>query len=224
MKQTKTSKKPTTRRTQTERKETSDRKMFAAATKLILERGTVRTTLKDIGEKAGYSRGLAQARFGNKEQLYHELIGLYGRRWSEELDNFVANKRGLDALFAATDALEDFLESAPDQLRVMYILWFESVGAGAVLRNRLKAMHETSRTDVKRWIDQAKDDGSVHPELDARYFSDLYCSFVFGLIYQWLVNPAVFDLPGLLATVRSQLRLILQQAALPESRKTGKLA
>lgn len=192
--------------------------MLVAATKLILERGTVRTTLKDIGEKAGYSRGLAQARFGNKEQVFHELIGMYGRRWSEELNQFVDDKTGLQALFAATDALEDFLESAPDQLRVMYILWFESVGAGAVLRDRLKSMHETSRADVKRWIDQAKLDGSVDSSLNSRYFSDFYCSFVFGLIYQWLVNPSVFNLPELLETVRAYLRVIIESSG----RSSGK--
>jgi AcrR family transcriptional regulator len=201
---------PTVRRTQAQRKEISERTMFATATRLILERGTVRTTLKDVGEKSGYSRGLAQARFGNKEQLFHELIGLYGRTWSQELEHFVGDKTGLDALFSATEALEDFLESAPDQLRAMYILWFESVGAGAVLRKRLRAMHETSRADVKRWIDQAKEEGTVDPALDSSYFSDFYCSFVFGLIYQWLVSPNVFDLAGLLETVRGYLRAIIQ--------------
>ena len=39
--------------------------MLDAAEALILELGTQATTLKGVGERAGYSRGLAQARFGS---------------------------------------------------------------------------------------------------------------------------------------------------------------
>ena len=50
---------------QAERSAQSDKKMFEAAIELINERGTAKTTLKDIGEHAGYSRGLASYRFGS---------------------------------------------------------------------------------------------------------------------------------------------------------------
>ena len=53
------------RLTQVERKEISDAKMLDAAVDLIVERGAGQATLKDVGEKAGYSRGLAGYRFGN---------------------------------------------------------------------------------------------------------------------------------------------------------------
>ncbi len=39
--------------------------MLAAAIDLILEHGTDKTTLDAIGEKAGYSRGLATYLFGS---------------------------------------------------------------------------------------------------------------------------------------------------------------
>jgi len=53
-------------RTQAERTAISDRAMLDAAIDLILEHGTDKTTLAAIGEKAGYSRGLATYRFGSK--------------------------------------------------------------------------------------------------------------------------------------------------------------
>ena len=53
-------------RTQAERTALSDRRMLEAAIRLIIERGTAGTTLREIGERAGYSRGLASYRFGNK--------------------------------------------------------------------------------------------------------------------------------------------------------------
>jgi AcrR family transcriptional regulator len=45
--------------TQAERTALSDSAMLEAAMDLVLEYGTDRTTLAMIGEKAGYSRGLA---------------------------------------------------------------------------------------------------------------------------------------------------------------------
>ena len=69
------------RLTQVERKEISDAKMLEAAVDLIVERGTGQATLKDVGEKAGYSRGLAGYRFGNKEGLFDFVLRSVGDEW-----------------------------------------------------------------------------------------------------------------------------------------------
>ena len=53
-------------RTQEERSALSDARMADAAVALICERGAADTTLKDVGVRAGYSRGLAGYRFGVK--------------------------------------------------------------------------------------------------------------------------------------------------------------
>ena len=55
--------------TQDERAARSDARMGDAAVSLICERGAAGTTLTDVGMRAGYSRGLASARFGSKAGL-----------------------------------------------------------------------------------------------------------------------------------------------------------
>ena len=67
--------------TQAERAAASDRAMIDAAIELILERGTARTTLAAIGERAGYSRGLATYRYGSKSGLFKEVSNTIQRRW-----------------------------------------------------------------------------------------------------------------------------------------------
>ena len=47
------------RLTQAERTEISDNRMLEAAVELIVDRGPAATSLKEVGLKAGYSRGLA---------------------------------------------------------------------------------------------------------------------------------------------------------------------
>ena len=54
------------RMTQAERTALSDARMFESAKQILVEKGTHNTTLKEIGERAGYSRGLASNRFGSK--------------------------------------------------------------------------------------------------------------------------------------------------------------
>ena len=80
--------------TQAERTALSDQKMFEMAIELVNERGTAKTTLKDIGEGAGYSRGLASYRFGSKDGLWMELFARFDEIWKAHLSTYLAGKSG----------------------------------------------------------------------------------------------------------------------------------
>ena len=54
-----------TRRSHAERREEAERRLLEAAMEIVAKRGTVRMTLAEVGEAAGYSRGLPAHRFGN---------------------------------------------------------------------------------------------------------------------------------------------------------------
>ncbi|KKC26118.1 TetR/AcrR family transcriptional regulator [Sphingomonas sp. SRS2] len=179
--------------TQAERTSISDGRMIDAAIELVLERGTHNTTLKDVGEKAGYSRGLAGIRFGSKEQLFNEMALVYDRRWKAEIDAFVGNQRGLEAFSAAVDAVAHFLEERNDHAKAMYLLYYETIGSSPLIRKRLAAVHTAYNTDVSRWVGEAKLDGVVKSDISPDRFAIQWSSFVFGLIYQWLVNPHKTD-------------------------------
>jgi AcrR family transcriptional regulator len=181
------------RMTQEERTGISDGRMIEAAVQLVLKRGTHKTTLKEIGEKAGYSRGLAGIRFGSKERLFNEMAIVYDRRWKEKVQAFVGVKRGLAAFNAAVDAVEHFLEEQSEHAKAMYLLYYETIGSNPLIRKRLASVHTAYNTDVSHWIAEAKLDGTVRTEISPDRFAVLWSSFVFGLIYQWLVNPEATD-------------------------------
>ena len=84
--------------TQAERTALSDQRMFEVAIELVNERGTAKTTLKDIGEGAGYSRGLASYRFGSKDGLWMELFARFDDIWKAHLSQYLTGKQGLAAL------------------------------------------------------------------------------------------------------------------------------
>lgn len=190
------------RLTQVERSALSDARMFEAAMHLIVERGTHNTTLKDIGEKAGYSRGLASNRFGSKETLFSDMVRDFNEKWASELRRFVGGSTGLAAIEGALDAVEFFLLNRTTQMQAMYILWFESITSYAVVRRRLAANHIAYRRDTARWVVRGIADGEVRPSIDPESFAVEFSAFIFGIVYQWLAHPSAINLHTVLQHYR----------------------
>lgn len=181
-------KRPKQRKRQ-ERTDLSDRRMLEAAQALILEVGTQRTTLKDVGERAGYSRGLASARFGSREHLFAKIANKCLRSWANEVSRKGENKTGLEALYSRTDAVASYFYERSDDARVMYILWFESVASSSKMTYKLKRFHELARNDIASLVEEGQAAREICPKLDAEVFACQFCGLLFGLCYQWVVNP-----------------------------------
>ena len=100
---------PSSSLTQAERTAISDRAMLDAAMDLLLEHGLERTTLAAIGERAGYSRGLASYRFGSKAGLFDELCKSISRHWLDYLTAEVGTQSGISAMCTALDSFFAFI-------------------------------------------------------------------------------------------------------------------
>lgn len=190
---------------QTERSAQSDRKMFEAAIELINERGTAKTTLKDIGEHAGYSRGLASYRFGSKDGLWIELFRQFDDIWKVHIGSYLEGKRGVAALRAAIHAQRDIFRKESGYLRAMYILWYESLGDASEIRASLAKRHSIYRRDVTAWLQQGIDAGEISEQIDSTQLAAMYCSMMFGTVYQWVVATDALDLDAFFAYLEEML-------------------
>ena len=175
--------------TQVERKEISDAKMLEAAVSLIVERGAGLVTLKDVGEKAGYSRGLAGYRFGNREGLFDFVLRSVGDEWLAELTQVTANSFGYKAIAAALDAHIKFCEDAPKHVEAFYRLWFDSMAPDSQLKGVILGIHQRRRDDVVSWIEQAMAAGEVPSTVDAGMLADHFTASVSGIVYHWMTDP-----------------------------------
>lgn len=191
-----------TRMTQAERNARSANRMYEAAMQLIVERGTHNTTLKEVGELAGYSRGLAGNRFGSKEALFSALVVYFNKKWAAELWKFVGGRTGLAAFCAALDAVEHYLETEPVNMKAMYTLWYESIGSHNEVRERLAANHRAYKHDVEQWLREGIEQGFVRPYINPSHISVQFLSFISGTIYQWLVDPEAIDVKQAFADYR----------------------
>ncbi len=181
------------RLTQAERTAISDTRMLDAAVQLIHERGTHNTTLKDVGELAGYSRGLASSRFGSKEALFLELLNQFNHYWKEEAAAAVRLRTGLDAFRHANKGLIAFFKAEGTFIRVMYMVAYEMVGSSELMRKQLADQHKAYRHAIARYIRDGIADGRVRRDVSPERIALQYVAGVFGIIYQWLVSPEVVD-------------------------------
>ena len=202
-------------RTQVQRSAISDAAMASAAVALICERGAAATTLKDVGVRAGYSRGLAGYRFRSKAGLWSFLVHTIGEEWLAELRRAVAGTSGLATIHAAVDAHCRMLLQSPNRIRAFYVLWFASVGPDPVLREVIGRIHERRRRDVERWIADGLTAGTIGAGADVRAVADQFVAVIVGIVYQWLVaDPARPD-PGRVAEQHEDLKRQMTRALAP---------
>ena len=86
------------RRSHAERREEAERRLLDAALAIVAQRGSVRMTLAEVGEAAGYSRGLAAHRFGSKAGLVQALAGYIGEQFGQQRARGPALQPGLEAI------------------------------------------------------------------------------------------------------------------------------
>ena len=199
--------------THAERTELSDSRMFEAAVKSIVEVGTEKTTLKDVGESAGYSRGLAGSRFKSKDGLFCFVIKRVIDYWLDEMTQYTQGKSGYEAICAVTDAHQQFCKLSPNKVRAFYILWFEAVGQQSEVRDVVCSIHKRRLNDVIHWINIGIESGELQPDIDADAVARQYLMTISGIIYQWLIDPAQDkEIQALHENLKKTMRLLLPAA------------
>lgn len=186
------------RMTQAERTDLSDRRMLDAAVSLIVAHGVQKTTLKAVGERAGYSRGLAGYRFGNKAGLLEFIVRTIGEGWLRDLTRATQGLNGYAAMAAAIDEHLAFCLDAPDHVRAFYILWFEAVTPASPVKRVVAGIHDRRRTDITRWIQVAIDEGAPEPVIPPDAIAGQFNTSIVGIVYDWLQHPSDDESVGLL--------------------------
>jgi AcrR family transcriptional regulator len=182
---------PHERRRQQDRTALSDDRMTKAAMDLLLDKGVAGTTLAAIGANAGYSRGLVTHRFGSKSGLLAHIVGYLSAEWRRRLNAATAEREGLAAIRSAIDALATFMAEEPNDLRVMYLLWYQSLDPGTEFRANIAAVHDAQRRDLANWIRQGQVAGKIHSGIDPERAAMMLAASIAGLVFHWLVTPSL---------------------------------
>ena len=188
------------------RSQRSSKALLEAAIDIIVEGGVSSLTLATVGERAGYSRGLATARFGSKEGLIEALIRRIVGQWSHRnVLPLTTSKSGLDGVDVLCRAILVQFERGSRGLRALYALMFEALNRDdETLRIRFADFQDGMRGDLVEMINRGKRDGSIKKSVDATAEAGLLVAGLRGVAYQWLLDPERFDpMPVLEHMVRS---------------------
>lgn len=179
---------PRGRRTQAERSETSRRRLLDAAFDLMIERGSLRFTLSDVGERAGYSRGLPSQVFGSKTSLMQDLVQ-HLITVSLELPSIVNETDGFEAVLNRVSAI---LEAPPAQKRIsltLQVLIAEAHHGNSPLRGAVASLARISAGYISKNLRIGIAAGDVRPDINPRAQAVLVMAAVHGALRQWLIDP-----------------------------------
>lgn len=198
------------RRTHAQRREEAERRLLDAALAIVAQRGSVRMTLAEVGEAAGYSRGLAAHRFGSKAGLVQALAGYIGEQFGQQRARGPALQPGLQAILGNIRFYFGRRGAAWLSSRALLVMMNEAcIEAQPELRPVVAAYNRSALAWFEQHIATGIANGEIAPGNDPKATAVLLLGAMRGIMLQWLVDPklpvnAVRD--RLLAVVGAVLR------------------
>jgi AcrR family transcriptional regulator len=155
-------------RTQEQRRTEAERRLLEAAAELIGEVGPSRVTLANVGERAGYSRGLATHHFGSKGALMQRVADIVTERFRETLTDRDRPESPTDELLRLVRTYIDVVSDLPPMNRARLVLMADAVAtASPDVRPAMVAADRAFRESIARSIQRGVTAGefprSVHP-------------------------------------------------------------
>ncbi|WP_328491728.1 TetR/AcrR family transcriptional regulator [Streptomyces sp. NBC_00414] len=198
-------------RTQKQRREEAEAALLTAAAELVDEQGVRALTLAGVGERAGYSRGLATHHFGSKQALVERLARSAQAGFVPGLEGLPP---GLDRLLRLIDGYIGGLGRMGVLNRVFLKLWAESATASELtqlFRERNEAFHADLYEDLVAGIA----DGTIHPGVAPDETAIAVVAQLRGIGMQRLIDPSRVDTERLRTHVTELWRRGLASAPTP---------
>src|SRR5262249_3690137 len=141
--------------------------LLEAALELVARRGTVRMTLAEVGEAAGYSRGLPAHRFGSKAGLLRALAAYIGERFGAQRQAGPLRRPGLDAILGNIHFY--FSRKGPDwsATRALIVMMTEAMMEPSVLRRDMVAYNRGALQWFEHHLRAAVQRGEIARDTDA---------------------------------------------------------
>jgi AcrR family transcriptional regulator len=207
---------PSPRRTQIERRNASERALLDAAVRLFARKGVHETSLADIGAEAGYSRGLANHRFGSRAVLVERLATRTQRVFVAGLSEPEADA---EAIVAIADAYLDRVSSGEEEGRAFFVMWGASFPKESSLREVFVADDARFRDGIEALVRAGQQRGTVRADADPIGFATVFVALLRGIGAQVLVDPGGVDLEAARATCERMVRTILAPALPGQKRR-----
>lgn len=195
------------RRSQAERRDEAEQRLLAAAVRLVAEQGLERITLADVGEAAGYSRGLPAHYFGSKAGLVAALARHLIEGFGRALDRTEHHPRGLERLLGTAAFYLDSVRKEPTGARALSVVLGEGL-SNPLISERIAALNARGIKGFEVNLRAAAIAGEIRPDVDPRAQAILILAGLRGAVALWLLAPDAIDL----AAVRDEFVASLKRS------------
>jgi AcrR family transcriptional regulator len=194
---------PTTRRrTQSERRAETERRLLDAAMRLVGAGGVRAVTLASVGAEAGYSRGIVSHHFGSRQALMDAVARDVQRRFAPHH----LSGTGLERVLGLVDVYLADLAARDLDARVFLVLWTEAIASDEELRPVFAERDAAFRQGWEDAIRAGVADGSIGDGVDPEAAAVALAALTRGVGLQRLLAPEAVDLGAVRAEVGRMLR------------------
>lgn len=193
---------PPPRRTQADRRARTETRLLEAALRLIALSGSRGTSVADVANDAGYSRGIITHQFGGKEGLL--------RAAAQHAVMVVAEP---DPSLAAFDWLQSFVSnyligSDPSKAatRAFLVMWSEAAAGEPVLRGLFRERDARFRSAIAHAIERGAEDGSIRRDINPEAYAYLLVGQLRGIGVQLILSEDDTARPSILAECVEMVR------------------
>ncbi len=172
------------------------RRILDAAEELFAERGFVETSLANVAERSGISRGSIPWHFDNKVGL---LLAVVDR---------AAEQAGSTPITPGVEHLDGAMAEVGSRLRephmaLLHTLLGEASKPDSAIRDAYADYHERDRSAVQSWLSDSP--GVDVADLGSGDLSTLIYAMIIGINVQWRINPERIDLDDSLQAMSALL-------------------
>lgn len=181
-----------TRRTQEARRTEAEQRLLGAAAELIGEIGPTAVTLANIGERAGYSRGLATHHFGSKGAMMQRLVDSV----TEQFQRSIFLEHQSDSTFAQFLGLIDTYFVTMAELkpvnRARLVLWADAVATPSPeVRTAMLAADREFRAALVAGVERGVAAGEFPGDIDAAGLATVVIAMLRGVALESLLDDQV---------------------------------
>jgi AcrR family transcriptional regulator len=179
-------------RTQEQRRVEAERRLVRAAAELVGEIGPARVTLANVGERAGYSRGLATHHFGSKGALMQRLVDVVTSQFRDAMFEESQSDSPIDQLRQLIGFYVQVVSDLQPVNRARLVLWADAVaGPSEDVRPRMMSADREFREEIEKRIQLAKTAGEVAGSVDPHGLATVIIAMLRGVALQYLLDDQI---------------------------------
>lgn len=179
-------------RTPEVRRAEAEQRLIAAAADLVGELGPAKVTLANVGERAGYSRGLATHHFGSKGALMERLVDAVTHQFREAMFDRGGADDVLTELRTLIGIYFDVVTDLQPVNRARLVLWADTVAnPDEDTRTRMVAADREFREEIEKRIRVGITAGQVPRTVDPHGLATVIVAMLRGVALQSLIDDHV---------------------------------